>query len=90
MMNNNIVIALPLNNKIDVIAEETRLTIINPSTNIVQVNTPGPQGPKSDLGLLPVKNSEPSNPEIGTLYYDTTLLKIRLFNGSQWINLSFE
>jgi len=89
-MNNNIVISVPTNNSITVVTEENTLAIANPVTSVVQVNTPGPQGPKADLGQIPTSSSEPANPQVGTIYFDTSLQKLRLYNGTQWLNLSFE
>lgn len=39
-----------------------------------------------NAGLIPVSSSPPASPQQGSIYYDTTLNSLRIYNGTNWNN----
>lgn len=87
-MSNNVVVVIPTQNNVTVVTDETSVNVANATTNVVQVNTPGPQGPATtvynSITLTPV-HPLPASATAGMFAVSASTPPIPYFyNGSSW------
>ena len=67
---------------------QTFVTLNSTSSGNVGINVPSPQRSLhvSDVIRLEPRNTAPTNPQKGDIYFDNTINKLRVFDGTIWQN----